>query len=369
MEGGHPTAFWPVGYPGFLASIFFVFEASPRIAAIAQLILSALSSLIVLSLARRLFGSDTTGRLSILILAIYPNQIEYVGILLPETLVTFLLLSMLWAFVTWPGPIGAAVAGCLAGALVLTKPQFILLVILLPVITISSRRSRTARFRSAALVVVTIIVVAPWTYRNWSTFHAFVPVSANDGINLLVGNNPSARGDYTPNDPLVASVGHPNVAEQIAVNRRARDAALMWIWENPIAASALLPRKVWRLWAPDGEAEWSYQAGFSEYEANAVLFRFVRGLNQAFYVAILAAYITSIPLYLQTRLFRDEPWTLFGHFVVLVTTMVSLIFFGHSRFHFPAMPWIIMYGAWWLAMRRVSVVSPPLTRSHPHVPD
>ena len=33
-----------------------------------------------------------------------------------------------------------------------------------------------------------VLVVAPWTYRNWLVFHAFVPVSTAGGLNLFQGN-------------------------------------------------------------------------------------------------------------------------------------------------------------------------------------
>ena len=34
--------------------------------------------------------------------------------------------------------------------------------------------------------------------------------------------------------------------------------SLKWIRENPFDFAILIPKKVWRLWAPDGKFEWSY---------------------------------------------------------------------------------------------------------------
>src|SRR5262249_11159030 len=40
---GTPTAFWPVGYPGFLALLFFVFPQSPQTGLIANFFLSGIT--------------------------------------------------------------------------------------------------------------------------------------------------------------------------------------------------------------------------------------------------------------------------------------------------------------------------------------
>jgi len=38
-----------------------------------------------------------------------------------------------------------------------------------------------------------LLAVAPWTYRNWVVFEAFVPVSTAGGLNLYQGNAPLSR--------------------------------------------------------------------------------------------------------------------------------------------------------------------------------
>ena len=109
------------------------------------------------------------------------------------------------------------------------------------------------------------VIVLPWTVRNYLVFDAFVPVSTNGGFTLLTGNNPSAQGGYTDNDPLVRKVSH-SVSGQVAADHLATSLALTWIREHPAAFVALIPKKVWRLWAPDGEGEWAFKSGFNHYD-------------------------------------------------------------------------------------------------------
>jgi hypothetical protein len=42
-------------------------------------------------------------------------------------------------------------------------------------------------------IVGTVVVVAPWTLRNYTAFDSFVPISTNSGLNLLLGNNENAK--------------------------------------------------------------------------------------------------------------------------------------------------------------------------------
>ena len=56
---GQPTAFWPVGYPAFLAGLFAVFGPSLEAAKIANLVLSGIAMVFVYRIARRATGSET----------------------------------------------------------------------------------------------------------------------------------------------------------------------------------------------------------------------------------------------------------------------------------------------------------------------
>ena len=63
------------------------------------------------------------------------------------------------------------------------------------------------RAAGEALVVgaVSLLVVAPWTVRNWRRFGRFVLISTNGGLNLWIGNNPASSGGHqeTPIPPDV----------------------------------------------------------------------------------------------------------------------------------------------------------------------
>jgi hypothetical protein len=188
------------------------------------------------------------------------------------------------------------------------------------------------------------LIILPWTARNEILFHNFILVSTNGGMTFLAGNNPEARGDNTPENSLAPLVSF-SIADQVAADKRAWALGWNWIVHNPIRFIELIPMKIWRLWAPDGEGEWWYQLGFSHYYKYAVAFRVARVLNQAFYGAMLVGFALAV-----IRLARGAgdglPWATLGLSIALYVTMVSVVFSGQSRLHFPVVPWVFTYVGW-----------------------
>jgi hypothetical protein len=190
-----------------------------------------------------------------------------------------------------------------------------------------------------------LLVLGPWAIRNFVVFEEFVLVSTNGGINLLVGNNPHATGTYRSDDSLFTRIGF-SVADQVAADRRARQLAVDWMREHPARFLALIPRKLWHMWAIDGEAEWFYQAGHAAYERRAICFRIVRVFNQAFYLTLLVMAGVMIWAMIRGRIPAPSPWACLIYWIILYFTIISVVFIGGPRFHFPVMPWTIMGAAW-----------------------
>jgi hypothetical protein len=348
-EGGIATAYWPPGWPGFLGLVFWLFGPSALVGQIANLMFSTMIFFISLSLGSVIFADAIVGRLTVALLTIYPNQIGYVPILATETFYTALLLAALAIVVRGRHSLaGLVLAGLVFGIATLTKAQTLFVPAFLFAAWWLADAGRLRLFpwiaKAAIVYAAMALVIVPWTVRNYLVLGEFVLISSNGGGTLLSGNNPTAWGDYTEDDPLVRQV--PNdVAGQVANDRLARSLAFQWISNNPGAFAILIPKKVWRLWAPDGEAEWAYQAGFNDYDRYWMLFRLVRGLNQLYYVCLIAAFLASPIFYFRQRAMLSR-YAVTGYVLVAYFTAISIVFSGQSRLHFPLMPWIAMYAAW-----------------------
>lgn len=46
----------------------------------------------------------------------------------------------------------------------------------------------------ALAALIFLASIAPWTLRNWQTFHAFIPMRGNFGAEMYLGNGPDSQG-------------------------------------------------------------------------------------------------------------------------------------------------------------------------------
>ncbi len=115
--------------------------------------------------------------------------------------------------------------------------------------------------KNLVLVLLPLLMLAPWMVRNYETFHRFVFVRDNLGIELEVSNNSCASFSYELNRISGCyAQHHPNesmdevaqVAQlgEVAYNRHRQQVAMEWIKENPGDFAALTARRVAAFWVP-----------------------------------------------------------------------------------------------------------------------
>jgi len=366
-NAGAPTAFWPAGWPMALSAAYRLAGPSLATLGLFNFASAALIGWLTLKLGRRLFESEAAARLGLLLLAIYPNAIGYVPLGLTEVFYTALLLLGCWLVVARRSPVWLLGAGLVFGLATLVKAQTLVVVPLLFAIDWLSRpdiwRRLPALVGQGALVLGAAgLTVLPWTLRNHAQLGHWVAISTNGGYTLLTGNNDSATGDYTPDDPVVnALVARPDLNE-VTRDAEATRLGLQWIADNPGRFLALAPRKLMRLWLPDGEAEWAYQGGAPDYPRFVLLYRAVRVANQAYYALLMLGFAAAFVLGTLRRRARGERWVgwwLLPWGVAAYPTLIALIFSGQSRFHYPVMPFVCLACGWLVA----ELVSPRTRRT------
>lgn len=351
-DAGSPTAFWPIGYPAFLGALFSITGQSLGAALAANLVLSVVAFLVLYDLAARLSGSERVARMTILFYTLYPNAIGYVGLVLTETLFVTLLLTACWLMGRFPGVVGAVASGVAFGVATLVKTQTVLIpvgLILFGLLFLRAGKPFWPAFgRGLILIFAMLATILPWTVRNHLTFGEFVFVSTNGGVSLLAGNNrhltPDYVRDYAFPDDLAKTVGHPHEHE-IEVNKAAKKLAVDWITQHPDEFLALIPHKLWRLWAPDGESEWGYQTLGASYDDNRFAFRAVRYLNQGFYALILVGVLVFPWVYWKHSTGSVSGWIWLGYLLAAYVSLIAVVFSGQSRYHFPVMPFFMINAA------------------------
>jgi 4-amino-4-deoxy-L-arabinose transferase-like glycosyltransferase len=361
-NSGLATAYWPPGWSMALSLAFRSFGSSLAVVGLFNLACAAVSGWLVLALGRRLFGSELAARSGLLLLALYPNNAAYVPLALTEVFYTTLLLGACWLLIgrsgsAAPSWLGLVAAGLIMGVATLVKAQTLVVVPLVLGIGVLQaprfwRAIPGAAARTMLVIATAALVIAPWTLRNHRELGAWALVSTNGGITLLTGNNDSANGGYSPEDPAVLALNARIQLNELEYDAEAKRLGFAWIEANPGRFTALMPLKLLRLWGPDGEAIWSYERGATAYPANAGLFTAVRLANQAWYLLLLLGFAVAAIVMIRHRLrtgLKLAGWWLLPYGIAAYPTAVCLIFSGQSRFHFPAMPFIAMTCGWLLA--------------------
>jgi hypothetical protein len=297
-------------YPGLLALV-----GSPLAAKCFQALLDTVTVWLVFLLSGRNWKAAA-------LWAVYPFAIWRVAFIGKEVVVAFLLTAyvgvQLAAFRSrklWPW----LAAGGLLAAVNLCKPTFIAW----PVAVVAlAYLHRVPLSRVAILIAGMIIVVAPWTWRNYVvTQGMFVPVATErGGITTFIGNYQPTLGLWEGPGKAkwmlaVAEIKaqHPG-ASDVELDRVFYRAAWEEIAHDPLKAAEICARKCVRFW---------FETASRRIEVGSVLL-------QAVYLAMLGV-----------GLWRRWPW---GLDTVLLLTLIAYVMLVHAlsysdlRFSLPVMP-------------------------------
>lgn len=240
IAGTH--AYWPVGYPLFLAA-WLALPIDDRMGYLLSNLVTYLIGVFgVAHLARTLAG-ENAARIAAFLFAVWPNLVFNSATPEKEMLVLALLpwaTSLLIVAQRRDASLWASLAaGILMGVATLVQPslQFLPLVGAIFLAGLSRMSSRSI-LQCAALLVGTILVISPWTVRNHAHFDQFVLVSTNGGDVLYRANNPLATGAYMPKGEIEMS----NL-EELERDKLGRRLAVEWIKNNPGSFGALLLEK------------------------------------------------------------------------------------------------------------------------------
>lgn len=239
---GNATSYRPPGYPLVLAGLYSMWEG-----VFAAKVLNA----IMLGLAAGVCGFiaertlPRSGWIAAGLVAIYPLFVYTSSTVFPQTLGLFLFMSCLLLMLVEVSLPRLLAAGVLYGFLILAIPYFLLL---LPIIaalvffTTYDTGSRRAQNWAGLFTIFALLVIAPWTARNYVVFSAFIPVATNGGVNLLAGNSPDAR----PNTGIMAHLRYRNQTRGMSEVERDefyKRTAIKWIKEDPMRAAQLYAGK------------------------------------------------------------------------------------------------------------------------------
>ena len=354
----------PPGYAFFLALVYRVFGLGPWAPRLFQGLIGLGSAALAFFLGRKWMGS-AAGLIFAFLVAFYWIFILYEGELLDPAPSVFLSLAVVGlvagvvdGFKAWRGP----AAGVVLGALAIFRPNALVLLPLLGawMVWAGDRRGqrRRAWWGALGLALGTAAAIFPVTLRNYLVGGEWVMISTNQGISLLVANNPASDGT-THTIPELGDIGtpfdYPRIVRQLG-ERMGRPLtpvqvsdylsweAVSFARENPGRFLGLLGRKALLFWGP-GE---------------------VRNVKEVHYARLNSRVLRAIPLNFSLALTlglmglgwwwwdrkRAEVipgWAEVGWLPALAAVgyFVSMLPFAvAARYRVPAIPFLLWLGAW-----------------------
>lgn len=358
--GGTPTSLRPPLYPALVAAVYSV-AGEGNLAAVR--LLQAAISLLTVGAAFALGRSVVSKRAAYWLaglLCFYPSLLAYNNLLLTEVLFTFLLTlaCLLTVLGLQRSSIGLfAAVGLILGLAALTRsvvwmaPPF-----LAAFLFFFLRGNWSGRLVAPmALLLTFAATIAPWAVRNTKLQDTFVAVDVMGGRNFMMGNY-----RYTPlyrswdaislegPQSWVAELRATFPADQFEdrygsqgkVDKLALACGLRFVREHP---GLTIQRSVVRFFDFWGlERELSAGAGRGYYgQMSKIAFVGLTMLTAGTYAAVIL--LALFGLFFASPADRRGHWLLVC--VIAYVCVLHTIVFGHSRYHLPLVPLVLLYTA------------------------
>ena len=337
--------FHPPLYPYFIGASYALFGSLQAVKAL-QAVVGALLVPAVGGVGRWALGPKE-GLIAAALTAFYPELVWFSVHFWAETLFLTLLW---WGFERMlaadkKGSVAtAALAGLLWGLATLTR-ETLLYFVPLAALWLAFRKPR-AFSRGGAFLAAALLTVAPWTWRNYVVYDAFVPVSTAGALNLFQGNAPLSRQEVY--DQYWAVHG------RIEKYRFAREKGLEAIWaRQPTWMFEKLREEMPNFWEADSQPLIHVKRG-AYGDVRPVVAATLAVLVLLPYLVLLAFFVAGLA---RLRLER-APLLLVGFLAYY--NLIHVATHGYARYRLPVLPVLFLVaGAAWAAGRSLPALSRP----------
>jgi len=323
---GHPTAFWPVGYPAFLAVLMKLRSSEFELFARLANIVFFLGFCFAVNTVAKEFLSDKQRIVCMAFIALSANTMLGVNVLmaeLPFVVCVWLTIALMRKVShSWTSIV---VSGVLLGFAAYLKPVGALLPLIV-IVPMLRTNKETHKFPKAILLLTMFtLTLAPWVCRNYIVFQRFPVLATNGGFNFLMGNRENASGAYDSRFSHDAT----NPQEAIESDEAYRQ-GLKNIATHPTKALMRMPFKiVYSYWRADYNVTWSLKKTLQDVPVLLKSF-FFYGANGLYY-GVIALSMMGIVLDARkgkARITRD--FLLMG--IAVYSMSIILLFFGSERY-------------------------------------
>lgn len=342
-ENGSATAFRAPGFPLFLAAVYAVVGPYYTAAYVSFAVCGALGAISTYLFARELVNGRTA-RWAAVLAAIYPSDVFACSDFFSEVLFSpclgFGLWLLLYQLRTGSRPAGFG-AGVLLGLAALTRS---FAVIFLPLFALQLLVAR-GWARAAVYSLGFLLVILPWTARNYAVLGKVVLIATNGGSTFYGANNDFVADNLREHGNWVSTTRLPGRDEieaqpdEVSHDKVEWRLGTEWVKRHPEKFVVLGMFKTIRFWLPF--VQWP---SLKTYPVVNVL------STAPFLILILIGMLLTVV----TRAGRRHYAVL--HLTMLANWFTVVIFWGDPRFRDANVPVLMVYavvgGAWVLARFR-----------------
>ncbi|GLV58819.1 hypothetical protein KDH_56490 [Dictyobacter sp. S3.2.2.5] len=353
LHGNITTVYRAPLWPLLIGLLSLVFGPNDLFTRLLLCVLDAATCLIIYLWVRDFLNTRRLALVAGIVAALYPGLYIYTGWLYSETLYTFLLTALGYALYRLLRDRGVGLvilAGVLLALLALTRPNGLLVagLIVLWALVLGWQRVFSWRFAWRVAVVVPLIallLIAPWTLRNYLVSQRFVPVATGDGTVLLGSyNNQVAQKPWdqmTWSNPLRSvpevSGAFPLYTCDARCEMKREDLykakSLQWMQTHVGEMPGLLAAHALNMWVP------------AAHEADLPTDRFPNQLSSR--IVLVLMNVVPIPIFLLAAwglIVSRRRWRelLLVYLILLSTVGENVGLYGIPRFRAPIEPLLLM---------------------------
>ncbi|HAB52188.1 MAG TPA: hypothetical protein DCE80_08480 [Ignavibacteriales bacterium] len=248
-----PTSWMAPIYPYFLSGCLLIFGSyGYLVIEILQCIASAFISIILYLTGKKLFNKKA-GFIAAILAAFYPPLMYYCTIMWGAIffiLLINILILFLFKVKEIPTNYNICLCGFLMGFTALVDPVimcFYPFVFLWLFFNFPSHINTSIKNLGIVLGIM-LLVISPWTIRNYLVFNKFVLIKSNIGHAFWVGNNPRASGNMEIVFPEKEEIEKISVLTEVERERIFITKAFTFIKENPKQFVSLFFSKLRFFW-------------------------------------------------------------------------------------------------------------------------
>jgi hypothetical protein len=206
------------------------------------------------------------------------------------------------------------------------------------------------------------MVVLSAGFASYLSSGYFVYQSTTSGVNLLIGANDDARGNFNSGSVVFeeGKIGYLNNPADMTFQERNSfytTQAVNWIKENPTRYISMIPTKLFYLFSTN---TYSFSPIYNNEEVTSseIYIRnvidkalrlelswreYVVILNQCLYMLILVFAVVSVTLYIKKKMYTQTAMLIM---LVILGTGMTIVTVGGARYHYPFLPVFLIFSGW-----------------------